>query len=135
LKPKSNRQKHAKKQQSKPLPEAVIERLEKKKSKLAKKLEEPKEIKKPSKYKKRQKSYQNGMDSLDAQIAEHTEEMIKSLKKREVPESLNAILNEEKAHVTRNEVGQSLRERAIQAQKALATEKANKIKEDREEGA
>ncbi len=116
------------------MPEAVLEKLEKKKARLAKKLEKkPDEIRRPKEYKKKQKSYQYGMDTLNAQIEETKEEMEKSLKKRPIPDELNAILEKEKAHITRNDIGQMLREKAISAQKAM--DKAKKIKEDQEEGA
>lgn len=132
-KPIGSRNRNSKKKETKPLPEAVLGKLEKKKARLAKKLEKPKEeIRRPKEFKKKQKSYQYGLDTLNTQIEETTEEMVKSLKKRPISDELNAILEKEKAFITRNEVGQSLREKAILAQKAM--ESAKKIKEDQEEG-
>ena len=131
-KPIGSRNRNSKKKETKPLPEAVLEKLEKKKARLAKKLEKPKEeIRRPKEFKKKQKSYQYGLDTLNTQIEEVTEELEKSLKKRTVPDSLNAILEKEKTLVTRNDIGQMLREKAISAQKAM--DKAKKIKEDQVE--
>lgn len=112
------------------MPEAVLEKLEKKKARLAKKLEQPKEsIRDKKKYQKRQKSYQYGMESLNAQIEETKEEMVKSLKKREIPPELDAIFKEESKAVTKSEIGRNLREQALKA----AKDRANKIKEDQAE--
>lgn len=114
------------------MPEAVLEKLEKKKAKLAKKLEKDQEpIRKPKNFKRRQKSYQYGIDNLNVQIEETTEEMLKSLKKRPVPEEISAILSKEAILVNKNNLGKSLREKAVSAQKAM--EQAKKIKEDQEE--
>lgn len=133
-KPIGSRNKNTKKKEVKPLPEAVLEKLEKKKARLAKKLEKAEEeIRKPKQFKKRQKSYQYGLDTLNAQIVDTKEDLAKSLKKRELPEELSAILEKEKALVSRNDMGRSLRDKAVSAQKAM--DKAKKIKEDQEEEA
>lgn len=133
-KPIGSRNKNTKKKEVKPLPEAVLEKLEKKKARLAKKLEKAEEeIRKPKQFKKRQKSYQYGLDTLNAQIVDTKEDLAKSLKKRELPEELSAILEKEKALVSRNDMGRSLRDKAVSAQKAM--DRAKKIKEDQEEEA
>lgn len=111
----------------KPLPEAVLQRLEKKKARLAKKLAEPhEEIKKPKKFKKRQKSYQYGMESLESQISDTKEELTKSLKKRPLPPDLHKIMEEEATAVKKLELARKLREKVLQ----LAMERAEKVKED-----
>ena len=123
----ATRSKNTRSKEERPLPEAVLERLEKKKAKLAKKLEKPKEdIRKPKEYKKRQKSYQYGMETLSAQIEETTTEMVKDLKKRIVPEELEAIFKEESLKSTKTEVGKNLRELALKA----AQERAKRVTED-----
>lgn len=133
-KPIGSRNKNTKKKEVKPLPEAVLEKLENKKARLAKKLEKAEEeIRKPKQFKKRQKSYQYGLDTLNAQIVDTKEDLAKSLKKRELPEELSAILEKEKALVSRNDMGRLLRDKAVSAQKAM--DKAKKIKEDQEEEA
>ena len=122
----ASRSKNTRSKEKRPLPEAVLEKLEKKKAKLVKKLETPKEpIRKPKEYKKRQKSYQYGMETLNAQIEETTDELVKSLKKRGVPEELQAIFEEESTKLTKTDIGRQLREIAIKA----AQERARKAKD------
>ena len=129
----ASRSKNTRSKEERPLPEAVLEKLEKKKAKLIKKLETPKEpIRKPKQYKKKQKSYQYGVETLSAQIEETTDEMIKSLKKRDLPEELQAIFEEESTRLTKTDIGRQLREIALKA----AQERAKKAKEgDKAEGA
>lgn len=98
--------------ESKVPPETVLQKLEKKKARLAKKLEEPRDpIKKPKQYKKRRKSYEYGIENLSAQIEDTKELLTKSLKKRPIPESLEKTMAEEGEQVKRLELIRSLREK------------------------
>jgi len=122
----ASRSKNTRSKEKRPLPETVLEKLEKKKAKLVKKLETPKEpIRKPKEYKKRQKSYQYGMETLNAQIEETTDELVKSLKKHGIPEELQVIFEEESTKLTKTDIGRQLREIALKA----AQERAKKAKD------
>jgi hypothetical protein len=105
----SKRQNHAKKQQDKPLPDKIIEKLDKKKARLLKKMEKEEAVKNASKYKKKQNSYQHGLDSLNSQIEDKNVELIKKLKKLPLPEDLEVILKEEEARSKKLEILNKLR--------------------------
>ena len=92
----ASRQKHAKRQQNKPLPGKVLEKLDRKKARLQKKIDKEQDrIKNPKGYKKRQKSYKQGLESLDSQIVDNNEKLVKRLKKRDPDEALENALHEE----------------------------------------
>lgn len=112
-KPKSPR--NSTKRKEKPLPDTVLQRLEKKKLKLQKKIdkaEKEKQIKSPRAYKKRQKSYQYGIENLSTAIEETKEELEKRLKKMPVPEDLKTILDEEGKAAYKRDLADRLRKLA-----------------------
>lgn len=123
----SSRPRNATKRKDKPLPDAILQRLEKKKLKLQKKIEKAekeKKIKSPKAYKKRQKSYQYGIDNLNAVIEETKEELEKRLKKMPVPEPILTVLEEESKASYRRDLAERLRKMADQRNKEREEEVA-----------
>lgn len=106
------RQNHARKQ-DKPLPDKIIEKLDRKKAKLLKKMKKEEAIKNVSKYKKKQNSYQRGLDSINSQIDNKSVKLIKDLKKLPLPEELESIMKIEKERSIRLAILQKLRKMVL----------------------
>lgn len=72
-------------------------------------MEKEETIKNAAEYKRKQNSYQRGLDSINSQIEDKNIELIKSLKKRPLPEDIGSVLEVEKKRSIKFEITESFR--------------------------
>lgn len=131
------RSNHAKRQvNTKPVPEKVLGMLEKRKKKLEKKIKlmEEQPIKDKRAYKKRMESKVFGLESLNKQIEDNRELLIKELKKRMQTEPKPDVVNkveEGMKELEKKELFNKLRQAALEAGRKRQEQQNKELEEKR----